>query len=160
MAKNTKSSGSTGNATVAANKKARHEYFIEDTFEAGLALQGWEVKSLREGKLNLTESYVLLKNGEAWLLGATIAPLNTASTHITPDPTRTRKLLLNKRELSKIVGEVAKQGATCIPLKIYWKRGLAKCEIGLGKGKKLHDKRDTEKKRDWDRQKHRIMKNR
>ena len=160
MAKNKNTSGSKGNATVAVNKKARYEYLIEDTFEAGLVLQGWEVKSLRAGKLNLTESYVLLKDGEAWLLGANIAPLNTASTHITPDPTRTRKLLLNKRELSKIVGEVAKQGATCIPLKVFWKRGLAKCDIGLGKGKKLHDKRDTEKKRDWDRQKQRIMKGR
>ena len=160
MGKNKNTSGSKGNATVAVNKKARYEYLIEDTFEAGLVLQGWEVKSLRAGKLNLTESYVLLKDGEAWLLGANIAPLNTASTHITPDPTRTRKLLLNKRELSKIVGEVAKQGATCIPLKVFWKRGLAKCDIGLGKGKKLHDKRDTEKKRDWDRQKQRIMRGR
>ena len=155
-----KNKNTSGNATVAVNKKARYEYLIEDTFEAGLVLQGWEVKSLRAGKLNLTESYVLLKDGEAWLLGANIAPLNTASTHIVPDPTRTRKLLLNKRELSKIVGEVAKQGATCIPLKVFWKRGLAKCVIGLGKGKKLHDKRDTEKKRDWDRQKQRIMKGR
>ena len=160
MAKNNNSSGSKGNATIAVNKKARYEYLIEDTFKAGLMLQGWEVKSLRAGKLNLTESYVLLKNGEAWLLGANIAPLNTASTHIVPDPTRTRKLLLNKRELSKIAGEVAKQGATCIPLKVFWKRGLAKIDIGLGKGKKLHDKRDTEKKRDWDRQKQRIMKGR
>ena len=111
MAKQKKSSKS-GSSTIAKNKKARHEYFIEETFEAGLVLQGWEVKSMREGKLNLTESYVLLKDGEAWLLGAHITPLLTASTHIHPDPTRTRKLLLNKRELGRIFGDVAKKGYT------------------------------------------------
>ena len=158
MAKQKKSSKS-GSSTIAKNKKARHEYFIEETFEAGLVLQGWEVKSMREGKLNLTESYVLLKDGEAWLLGAHITPLLTASTHIHPDPTRTRKLLLNKRELGRIFGDVAKKGYTCVPLSIFWKRGLAKCDIALAKGKQLHDKRATEKKRDWDREKHRVLKN-
>ena len=158
MAKQKKSSKS-GSSTIAKNKKARHEYFIEETFEAGLVLQGWEVKSMREGKLNLTESYVLLKDGEAWLLGAHITPLLTASTHIHPDPTRTRKLLLNKREIGRIFGDVAKKGYTCVPLSIFWKRGLAKCDIALAKGKQLHDKRATEKKRDWDREKHRVLKN-
>lgn len=158
MAKQKKSS-KPGSSTIAKNKKARHEYFIEETFEAGLVLQGWEVKSMREGKLNLTESYVLLKDGEAWLLGAHITPLITASTHIHPDPTRTRKLLLNKRELGRIFGDVAKKGYTCVPLSIFWKRGLAKCDIALAKGKQLHDKRATEKKRDWDREKHRVLKN-
>lgn len=147
-----------GNATVAQNKKARHEYFIEETFEAGLVLQGWEVKSLRAGKMNLTESYVLLKSGEAWLLGAHITPLTTASTHIMPDPLRTRKLLLKQRELGKIFGAVAKKGSACIPLKVYWKQGLAKCEIALAKGKKLHDKRSSEKERDWQREKQRLFK--
>jgi len=121
-------------------------------------LEGWEVKSLRAGKMNLTESYILLKGGEAWLLGAHITALTTASTHVIPDPVRTRKLLLNRRELGRIFGAVAKKGATCVPLKVYWKHGLAKCEIALAKGKKLHDKRATEKERDWQREKHRLIK--
>lgn len=157
MSKQT-SSPPSGNATIAQNKKARHEYFIEETFEAGLVLEGWEVKSLRAGKMNLTESYVLLKGGEAWLLGAHITPLATASTHVMPDPLRTRKLLLKQRELGKIFGSVAKKGSTCIPLKVYWKQGLAKCEIALAKGKKLHDKRSSEKERDWQREKQRLFK--
>jgi SsrA-binding protein len=157
MSKQTSQSNS-GNATIAQNKKARHEYFIEEVFEAGLVLEGWEVKSLRAGKMNLTESYVLLKGGEAWLLGAHITALTTASTHVIPDPVRTRKLLLNRRELGRVFGAVTKKGATCIPLKVYWKHGLAKCEIALAKGKKLHDKRATEKERDWQREKHRLIK--
>ena len=144
-------------STIALNKRARHEYFIEDTFEAGLMLEGWEVKSLREGKVNLSEAYVLMKDGEAFLFGCHISPLPTASTHIDPDPLRTRKLLLHKRELGHLFGSVAKQGLTCVPLKLYWKKGLVKCEIALAKGKKLHDKRATEKERDWNREKQRVL---
>ena len=143
--------------TIAQNKKARHEYFIEDSFEAGVALQGWEVKSLREGKANLTESYVLLKKGEAFLLGCHVTPLKTASTHIHPDPTRTRKLLLHKQELGKLFSATTKKGYTCVALKLYWKNGLAKCEIALAKGKQQHDKRATEKEKDWNREKHRLI---
>jgi SsrA-binding protein len=145
-------------STIALNKKARHDYFIEDKFEAGIALQGWEVKSLRAGKLQLVDSHVILKNGEALLLGALITPLLAASTHIHPDPTRTRKLLLHREELSKLIGAVERKGYTLIPLAMYWKKGLAKVEIGLAKGKKSHDKRATERDRDWQRQKERIMK--
>lgn len=150
---------SSGGGTIVLNKKAKHEFFIEDKFEAGMSLQGWEVKSLREGKVNLVDSYVLMKDGEAYLLGAHISPLPTVSTHFIPDPTRTRKLLLHKRELGRIFGAIAKEGLTCIPLALYWKNGNVKCEIALAKGKKLHDKRATEKDRDWDREKSRIMKN-
>ena len=144
--------------TIALNKKARHDYFIEDTFEAGLALEGWEVKSMREGHVQLKESYIFLRNGEAWLFGAHISPLKTASTHIVPDPVRTRKLLLHKQELNKLIGAAERQGYTIVPLALYWKRGRAKLEIGLAKGKKQHDKRATEKERDWQREKQRIMK--
>jgi len=150
---------STGGGTIILNKKAKHEYFIEDKFEAGMSLQGWEVKSLREGKVNLVDSYVLMKDGEAYLLGAHISPLPTVSTHFEPDPTRTRKLLLHKRELGRIFGAIAKDGLTCVPLALYWKNGNVKCEIALAQGKKLHDKRATEKDRDWAREKSRIMKN-
>lgn len=144
-------------ATIALNKRARFDYFIEERFEAGLALQGWEVKSLRASKAQITESYVLIKGGEAWLLGAHVTPLNTASTHIHPDPTRTRKLLLNRDELDQLVGAVERKGYTLVPLALYWKHGRAKLEIGLAKGKKLHDKRATEKARDWERQKSRLV---
>ncbi len=143
--------------TIAQNKKARHDYHIEEKFEAGLVLAGWEVKSLRAGKAQLTESYVLLKDGEAWLLGAHITPLNTASTHVVADPTRTRKLLLNRRELSRLFRAKEQQGRTCVPLALYWKKNLIKCEIALVTGKKQHDKRATEKERDWNRDKQRIM---
>ena len=146
-----------GGSTIALNKRARHEYFIEQTFEAGLVLEGWEVKSLRDGKVNLSESYVLVKDGEAFLFGCHISPLQTASTHINPDPLRTRKLLLHRRELGQLFGAVAKQGLTCVPLALYWKNGRAKCEIALAKGKKLHDKRATEKERDWNREKQRVI---
>jgi len=148
-----------GGATIAVNKKARHEYFIEQTFECGIALEGWEVKSLRAGRAQLTESYVQLHNGEAWLLGAHISPLTTASTHVRTDPTRTRKLLLHRFELDRLVGAVERKGYTLVALKLYWKKGRAKIEIGLAKGKKQHDKRATEKDRDWQRQKARILKN-
>lgn len=145
---------------IAANKKARHEYFIEETFEAGMCLEGWEVKSMRAGKANMTESYVLLKDGEAWLLGSHITPLNTASTHINPDPTRTRKLLLHKRELGDIFGSVNRKGYTCVALSLYWVKGRAKCKIALAKGKQSHDKRAAEKDRDWNRDKQRVMRQR
>ena len=148
----------TGTSLIALNKKARHDYFIEDTYEAGLALEGWEVKALREGHIQLKESYVLLKEGEAWLFGAHISPLATASTHIHPDPTRTRKLLLHRGEIDKLVGAVERQGYTLMPLSVFWKRGRAKLEIGLAKGKKQHDKREAEKDRDWQREKQRLLK--
>ncbi len=146
-----------GTSTIALNKRARHEYFIEERFEAGLALEGWEVKSLRASKAQITESYVVIKNTEAWLLGAHIMPLVTASTHIHPDPTRTRKLLLNRAELDRLIGAVERKGYTLIPLALYWKKGRAKLEIGLAKGKKAHDKRAVEKERDWRRQKERLL---
>jgi len=146
-----------GTSTIALNKRARFDYFIEDRFEAGLVLEGWEVKSLRASKAQITESYVVIKNTEAWLLGAHVAPLNTASTHIHPDPTRTRKLLLNRTELDHLIGAVERKGYTLIPLALYWKKGRAKLEIGLAKGKKAHDKRASEKDRDWQRQKDRLL---
>ena len=145
-------------AKIAVNKKARFDYAIEDTFQVGLVLEGWEVKSLREGRAQLTESYVHLRNGEAWLLGAHITPLPTASTHIRPDPTRTRKLLMNRHELDRLTGAVERKGYTLVPLSLYWSKGRAKLDVGLAKGKKMHDKRDNEKDRDWERQKSRIMK--
>jgi len=144
-------------STIALNKKARHDYFLEDRFEAGLALQGWEVKSLREGRVQLTESYIIIQNGEAWLFGFHIAPLLSASTHITPDPTRTRKLLLHRRELDKLIGAVERKGFTLVPLALYWKKGRAKLEIALARGKQSHDKRATEKDRDWSRSKQRLL---
>ena len=145
-------------STIAQNKKALHDYFIEQRLEAGLALEGWEVKSIRAGRVQLKESYVLVKHGEAWLLGSHITPLSSASTHINPDPTRTRKLLLHREELNKLIGKVEQKGYTLVPLKLYWKKSMIKCEVGLAKGKKLHDKRETSKQRDWERQKQRIMK--
>lgn len=155
-AKKTKSTH--GGSTIALNRQATHEYFIEERFEAGLVLLGWEVKSLRAGKLQLKESYVVLKNGEAWLLGSHISALLSASTHIVADNTRTRKLLLHRHELSKLIGSVERKGYTLIPLAMYWSKGRAKLEIGLAKGKQLHDKRATEKDRDWQRERQQIMK--
>lgn len=154
---NKKTDDRPGTSAIALNKRARHEYFIEERFEAGLALEGWEVKSLRASKAQITESYVVIKNTEAWLLGAHIMPLVTASTHIHPDPTRTRKLLLNRAELDRLIGAVERKGYTLIPLALYWKKGRAKLEIGLAKGKKAHDKRAVEKERDWRRQKERLL---
>jgi SsrA-binding protein len=145
---------------IALNKRARHEYFIEENLEAGLALQGWEVKSLRAGKAQITEGYVIVKNGEAWLIGAHVSPLKTTSTHVVADPTRTRKLLLHRRELDRLLGAVERKGHTIVPLKLYWKNGKVKLEIGLAKGKQAHDKRATEKDRDWQRQKQRLMRSR
>ena len=149
---------STASPSIARNKKARHEFFVEETFEAGLALEGWEVKSLREGRAQLTESYVHIREGEAWLLGAHVAPLNTASTHVHADPTRTRKLLLHRHELDRLVGAVERKGYTLVPLDLHWSKGRAKLEIGLAKGKKQHDKRAGQKERDWKRQQARILK--
>jgi SsrA-binding protein len=143
---------------IALNKRARHEYFIEDTYDAGLALQGWEVKSLRAGRAQIAEAYVLVRDGEAWLLGAHISPLSTTSTHVVADPTRTRKLLLQRAELDRLIGAVERKGYTLVPLRLHWKRGLVKLEIGLAKGKKEHDKRTTEKDRDWAREKSRLLK--
>ena len=145
------------NPTIAQNKRARYEYFIEEKLEAGLALQGWEVKSLRAGKAQLVDSYVVLKNDEAWLIGCHIAPLTAACTHVIADPVRTRKLLLNRREIEKLTTAVQQKGYACVALSIYWKQHLIKCEIGLGKGKKEYDKRNTEKERDSDREVARAM---
>lgn len=145
--------------TIALNKRARHDYFIEDEIEAGLELQGWEVKSMRAGKANISDSYVILKNGEAFLFGASIQPLNVASTHIVCDPTRTRKLLLNKRELASLFGKANRDGFTIVALSLYWKKAWAKVKIGLAKGKKQQDKRDDIKEREWKVTKDRIMKN-
>lgn len=144
--------------TIALNKRARHEYFIEDEIEAGLELQGWEVKSLRAGKANIGDSYVIFRQGEAFLFGATITPLNVASTHIVADPTRTRKLLLNKKELDSLFGKISRDGFTVVALSLYWKNAWAKVKIGLAKGKKLHDKREDLKDREWQLAKQRIMK--
>lgn len=148
-----------GTSTIALNKKARHDYTVEETFEAGLVLEGWEVKSLRAGRVNLKESYVLLRGGEAWLFGAHVSALPSASTHVSADPVRTRKLLLHADQLRRLIGAVERQGYTLVPLALYWKRGRAKLEIGLAKGKKLHDKRATERERAWNREKERLLKN-
>lgn len=153
-----KKKSSTPDNTIAVNKKARHDYFIEDSFEAGLVLHGWEVKSLRAKSIQLKESYVVLKDGEAWLFGAHISPLPTASTHIDPDPIRSRKLLMHRREIDRLIGAVERKGYTIVALKLYWKKGRAKIEIGIAKGKQQHDKRSSEKDRDWAREKARIMK--
>lgn len=146
------------NTTIAVNRKAHHEYFIEEHYEAGVALMGWEVKSLRAGKVQLDQAYVLLKGGEAWLFGALITPLQTASTHVTADPQRTRKLLLHARELGKLIGSVERKGYTLVPLQLYWHNNRVKLGVGLAKGKKLHDKRASEKEKDWERQKQRLFK--
>ena len=142
---------------IAKNKKAFHEYAISDKTEAGLELQGWEVKSMRVGKVNLTDTYVLIQNGEAYLIGTNITPLKTASTHYVTEPIRSRKLLLNRRELDKLEAGVNQKGHTCVCTALYWKNHLVKCEIALAKGKADFDKRQDEKERDWDRQKQRIM---
>lgn len=147
-----------GSSTIALNKRARHEYFIENDMEAGLSLQGWEVKSLRAGKANISESYVLLKDGEAFLFGSTINPLSVASSHVVCDPTRTRKLLLKQRELDVLYGSVNRDGYTLMPLSLYWKGPWVKVKIGLAKGKKLHNKRADIKDREWQVAKERIMK--
>lgn len=143
---------------IANNKKAFHDYFIEERFEAGMVLEGWEVKSIRAGRIQLKEAYVIVRNGEIFLFGAHISPLPTASTHIHPDPVRTRKLLLHESEISKLIGKVERAGYTLVPLNLHYSRGRIKCEVGLAKGKKQYDKRDTIKDRDWQREQQRIMK--
>jgi len=143
---------------IAQNRKAWHDYFIEQKHEAGLALQGWEVKSLREGRAQLKEAYVVVENGEVFLIGAHISPLTSASTHIQPNPTRKRKLLLHREEINKLVGAVERRGYTLVPLALYWKKGKAKIEIGLAKGKQAHDKRESIKKRETDRELARVIK--
>ena len=150
-----------GTGTIAQNRRARHDYFIDERFEAGLALMGWEVKSLRAGRLQLNEGYVMMKNEEAWLHGAHISPLNSASTHVIADPTRTRKLLLKRREVSRLIGQTQRDGMTLIPLAIYFNpRGIAKLQLGLAHGKRKVDKRAAEKERDWKRDKARLLRTR
>lgn len=144
-------------ATIALNRKAKHDYFIEERLEAGLVLEGWEVKALRAGKGRITEAYVLVKDGEAWLLGAHIHPLPSASSHVDADPTRTRKLLLHEREIAHLIGATEQKGHTVVPLALYWKRGNAKLEIALAKGKAKHDKRQAKKDKDWQRRKERLL---
>ena len=144
--------------TIAQNRIARHEYFIEDDIEVGIALEGWEVKSLRSGSLQLKESYVMIKNGEMWLIGAHISPLSTTSTHVKADPKRTRKLLAHRSEIHRLVGLVERKGYTLVALSAYWVRGRAKLKIGIARGKKSHDKRASLKERDWKRDKARLLK--
>ena len=145
---------------IAENRKARHDFFIEDQLEAGLALQGWEVKSLREGRANLGEGYGIIRDNEAWLIGVNVSPLASASTHVEAAPVRPRKLLLHRRELDRLIGAVEREGYTLVPLTLYWKNGRAKLEIGLAKGKKEHDKRADKRDRDWERERARVMKGR
>lgn len=144
--------------TIALNKKARHDYFLEDKFEAGMELQGWEIKAIRSGKVNISDTYVIIQNGEAYLVGSRISPLNQASTHVICAPERARKLLLNKRELDRLIGARDRQGYSIVATAMYWKKCWVKLEIYLAKGKHSHDKRDTVKDRDWQRQKERVMK--
>lgn len=143
---------------IALNRKARHDYAIEENFEAGLALMGWEVKSLREGRVQISESYVLIRNDELWWFGGLITPLTSASTHVQADPTRSRKLLMHRKEIDRLIGQVERKGYTLVPLALYWKNGRIKFDIGLARGKKAHDKRASEKQRDWKREKERILK--
>ncbi len=155
MAKKPKSKTPSG--TIAVNRRARHEYHIESTIEAGVVLAGWEVKSLRAGKGQLTDTYILIKDEEAWLLGSHIMPLPSASTHVVADPTRTRKLLLHRKEIARLLGQINQKGFTCVPLSLYWKGNKIKCLLALVKGKQMHDKRADDKDRDWERQRGRIM---
>ena len=153
-----KSAAAPSRRVIARNKRAVHNYFVEERFEAGLVLEGWEVKSLRAGKAQMVDSYVLLRDGEAYLFGAHVTPLASASSHISPDSTRTRKLLLHTRELGKIFTATQTKGYACIATTLYWKNNRVKCEIALGKGKKQHDKRATARDRDWAREKERLLK--
>ena len=146
--------------SIVANKKAYHDYFIEEKLEAGMALDGWEVKAIRAGRAQLKEAYVVVKNGEILLLGAHITPLSTASTHVHADPTRTRKLLLHRAEINRLVGQVERAGYTLVPIDLHFSKGRIKLEIGLAKGKKQYDKREAEKERDWNREKQRLLRSR
>jgi SsrA-binding protein len=143
---------------IAVNRKARHDYTIEENFEAGLALLGWEVKSMRAGRVQMGESYILVKDNELWWFGGHINPLSSASTHVNTDPSRTRKLLMHRNEIDRLIGQVERKGYTLVPLALYWKHGRVKLDIGLAKGKKSHDKRASDKERDWKRDKERILK--
>jgi SsrA-binding protein len=144
--------------SIIDNRKAFHDYFIEERFEAGMALLGWEVKAIRAGRANLKEAYVIVRKGEVFLFGAHISPLLSASTHVTPDPVRTRKLLLKAEEIKKLIGKVERAGYTLVPLNLHYSKGRIKCEIGLAKGKKMHDKRESDKQRDWQREQQSILK--
>ena len=144
--------------SIVDNKKAFHDYFVEERYEAGMALEGWEVKAIRAGRAQLKEAYVIIRNAEIFLFGAHISPLPTASTHVHPDPVRTRKLLLKAEEIKRLIGKVERSGYTLVPLNLHYQRGRIKCEIGLAKGKKQHDKRDTERERDAQREISRVMK--
>ena len=143
--------------SIADNKKAFHDYFIEERYEAGIALEGWEVKAIRAARAQIKEAYIVLRGGEVYVIGMHVSALPTASTHIKPDPTRTRKLLLHAAEINKLIGKVERAGYTLVPLDLHYKKGRIKLEIGLAKGKKQHDKRETEKQRDWEREKQRRM---
>lgn len=145
-------------SAIAENRRARHDYDVEERLEAGLVLHGWEVKALRAGRASIAEAHALVRNGEAWLIGSTFTPLPSASTHVNPDPSRTRKLLLHGREIAHLTGAVERRGYTLVPTRLYWKHGNAKLEIGLAKGRKKHDKRQVAKKQDWERQKARLLK--
>jgi SsrA-binding protein len=146
--------------SIVDNRKAYHDYFIEEKFEAGLALEGWEVKAIRANRANLKEAYVIVKDAQIALIGAHITPLSTASTHVHPDPTRTRRLLLHRSEINRLIGQVERAGYTLIPLNLHYSKGRVKLDVGLAKGKKQHDKRNTEKERDWNREKQRLLRNR
>jgi len=143
--------------SIVENRKAFHDYFVEERFEAGIVLEGWEAKAIREGRVQLKEAYVIVSNGEVFLIGAHVSALPTASTHVQPDPTRTRKLLLNAAEINKLIGAVERSGYTLVPINLHYTRGRIKLEIGLAKGKKQHDKRESEKDRDWKREQQRLM---
>jgi SsrA-binding protein len=153
-----KANNQSGNSTIAVNRKARHDYFIEEKFEAGIMLQGWEVKSLRDGRAQIGDSYVIIHRGQPLLLNAHITPLATASTHVIAEPTRSRKLLLNQREINRLMGKVEQKGYTIVPLSLYWKGRNAKAEIALVKGKQMHDKRAAEKDKDWQRTREQLFK--
>lgn len=144
--------------SIVDNRKATHDYFIEDRYEAGLVLEGWEVKAIRAGHVQIREAYVIVRDGELWIIGMHISPLATVSTHIHPNATRSRKLLLKATEISKLIGQVEQRGYTLVPLNLHYKGGRIKLDFGVGRGKKLHDKRDTARDKDWMREKERIMK--
>lgn len=146
--------------SIVQNKKAFHDYFVEERFEAGVVLEGWEVKSIRAGQVQLKEAYVIVKGEEIWLIGAHITPMTSASTHVQADPVRTRKLLLHSEEIRKLIGKVERAGYTLVPLDLHYTRGRVKLEVGLAKGKKQHDKRDAEKEKDWQREKQRLLRTR
>jgi len=157
MKTETKANTNDGPKTIAENRRARFDYFIEERYEAGIVLEGWEVKALRAGKAQITESHVFVRDGEVFWNGAHVNPLKTTSTHVIADPIRTRKLLMKHSEIAHLIGAVERKGYTIVPLELYWQRGKAKLRIGLAKGKKQHDKRETEKERDWSRDKARLL---